>query len=577
MLKEPNRFQIWIKQHPEFAVALLFAAAAVILVIIVLLVFFPPQGEGAAVSDEAWMVEGTLLSSASDTFNDLVDPENTERSDDNGAIVNAADLTGESGRSHGIDVSKWQGKIDWKKVKKSGIEFAMIRIGYRGEDGIIYKDENADYNLQQADANGLLVGVYFFSTAISPVEAAQEADWTIRAIRGYPISYPVVYDCEGYLDPDSRMYDISPYDRAETAMVFLKQVKNAGYEPMLYGAAAELEDRSCWDLSVIASKYKIWVARYPTVTYPAISKPAYNGRIDAWQYTNKGSVQGVLGNVDMVVAYFERQKAKPKDSTAKPIVASSPATAEEKTYQKVEEQVTAKETTNLRTAPTTKSEVVATIHNGTFVTRIGIGTNGWSKLKYQGKMVYAITSYLTTEKKVASASSDSNEGKDSFEPVKETVTAKEKTNLRAAPSTTAKLVYTLKNGETVRRVGIDRAGGWSKLEYKGQTVYAITSFLTTNLTPVSSSPPTPSDGFELVDETVTAKEITNLRAAPSTTAELVYTLKNGETVRRIGIHRAGGWSKLEYKGQIVYAITSYLTTDLSPASSESSVKTTQEG
>ncbi|NMB42600.1 MAG: glycoside hydrolase family 25, partial [Clostridiales bacterium] len=100
---------------------------------------------------------------------------------------------------YGIDVSKWQGKIDWKKVKEAGVEFAMIRVGYRTlQSGIIYEDPYADYNLKQAIANGIPVGVYFFSTAKNKEEVLQEAQWVAKYIAPYKITYPVVYDCEGY-------------------------------------------------------------------------------------------------------------------------------------------------------------------------------------------------------------------------------------------------------------------------------------------------------------------------------------------------------------------------------------------
>ena len=155
------------------------------------------------------------------------------------------------GKSNGIDVSKWQGKIDWKKVKESGIEFAFIRIGYRGEDGKIYKDDNADYNIQQAQKADVLVGVYFFSTAISEEEAKEEANWTKQAIAGYSISYPVVYDCEGFSRDGSRMYGLTAEERTNYAMTFLKIVSDAGYDTMFYSSLSDAENQNVWDISKI--------------------------------------------------------------------------------------------------------------------------------------------------------------------------------------------------------------------------------------------------------------------------------------------------------------------------------------
>lgn len=492
---------------------------------------------------------------------DTVDPENAEIMEEDGADVNADELTAESGLSNGIDVSKWQGKIDWQRVKNSGIEFAFIRIGYRGENGKIYRDDNADYNIQQAQKVGVLVGVYFFSTAVNESEAAEEAQWTLQAIKGYSISYPVVYDCEGFRNDNSRMHEVTAGERTQNALAFLDTVSEAGYDAMLYGARNELLNPLYWQRSQIEEKYKLWIAQYPETTYPKKAKPDYIGRCDAWQYTDKGTVSGIDGNVDMVVCYFTKEETAPKDKNAAPGTAAAPLTEEEKLYTAVNETVTAKDATNLRRSATTKSDIVTTLKNGQTVTRTGIGSNGWSKLSYNGQTVYAITSYLTTDlsfETPAAPSQDIVSG-NTFEPKNDSVTAKEKVNLRTLPTTDSDVVYTLKSGEFLERTAVSNKG-WSRLIYNGQTVYAVTSYLTDKVTtpePETSQPE--SDGFTAVDEQVTAKVETNLRSAPSTAdSQVIYTLKNGEYVRRIGIH-TNGWSKLEYNGQTVYAITSYLT------------------
>jgi len=136
------------------------------------------------------------------------DPQPVVKEENSGTKVEATQLDKKSGKANGIDVSKWQGKIDWKRVKASGIEFAIIRIGYRAENGKIYKDECADYNIQQAVKNNILVGVYFFSTAVNKKEAKAEAEWTANTIKSYPVSYPVVYDCEGYENTDSSIHSL---------------------------------------------------------------------------------------------------------------------------------------------------------------------------------------------------------------------------------------------------------------------------------------------------------------------------------------------------------------------------------
>lgn len=496
------------------------------------------------------------------------DPENVETEEEDGADVDVQDLSEERGRSNGIDVSKWQGKIDWQKVKNSGIEFAFIRIGYRGENGVVYKDDNADYNIQQAQKAGVLVGVYFFSTAVSDAEAKEEAEWTLQAIEGYPISYPVVYDCEGYKNSTSRMFDLTATQRTTHAMTFLETVKDAGYDVMFYGARGEIEDEAYWDIQSIEKRYKIWVAQYSGVAYPQKDTPDYQGKTAAWQYTNKGRVDGVSGNVDMVVCYFTKKQVAAKNPSAVPPTAKAPLTDEEKLYTAVNEQVTAKELTNLRTAATTKSDIVVALKNGEVATRIGVGKNGWSKLQYNGQTVYAITSYLTTDLEIKQTIQTPGQQKDivaghEFSPKSDKVTAKEYVNLRVLPTTDSESVGQLKSGEFLERTAVSNRG-WSRLIYNGQVVYAKTSLLSNEVvTPVTpSTPPSTGDGYTSVDEQVTAKEKTNLRTKPTTGegSEIVHELLKGEYVRRIGVH-TNGWSKLEYNGQTVYAVSSYLTTE----------------
>lgn len=549
------------KNNKKLMIIVAVAAVAILITVIAIIVAIKSKNDNSP-------NEGNKEYNTNLTGDASLDPENVETEEEDGTVVEVEELTVESGRSNGIDVSKWQGKIDWQKVKNSGIEFAFIRIGYRGENGTIYKDDNADYNIQQAQKSGVLVGVYFFSTAVNETEAKEEAEWTLQAIKGYKISYPVVYDCEGYKISTSRMFDLSSGERTDNAMMFLKTASDAGYDVMFYGALSEIEDATYWDISRIEKKYKVWVAHYSSVAYPDKGKPDYANRCHAWQYTNKGSVSGISGNVDMVVCYFTKEEARAKDASAAPETAKTPLTDEEKIYTTVNEQVTAKDVTNLRDAATTKSNIVVALKNGEVVTRIGVGKNGWSKLNYNGKTVYAISSYLTTDltKKEPAKEPEKEPVKEkdiiaghTFTPKYDKVTAKEFVNLRALPTTDSEKVGTLNSGEFIERTAVSDKG-WSRLIYNGQAVYAVTSYLSNEVVvPKDPTPPTSDDGFTAVDEQVTAKEETNLRTKPTTDgSEIVYTLKHGEYVRRIGVH-SNGWSKLEYNGQIVYAITSYLT------------------
>jgi uncharacterized protein YgiM (DUF1202 family) len=215
------------------------------------------------------------------------------------------------------------------------------------------------------------------------------------------------------------------------------------------------------------------------------------------------------------------------------------------------------------------------LKNGEVATRIGVGKNGWSKLKYNGQVVYAITSYLTTDLETKDTIQTPGQQKDivaghEFSPKSDKVTAKEYVNLRVLPTTDSDSVGQLKSGEFIERTAVSNKG-WSRLIYNGQVVYAKSSLLSNEVvTPVTpTTPPETGDGYQPVDEQVTAKKETNLRTQPTTGegSEIVHTLLKGEYVRRIGVH-TNGWSKLEYNGQTVYAISSYLTTEQVQASEQ---------
>lgn len=164
----------------------------------------------------------------------------------------------------GVDVARYQGTIDWPTVAASGVDFAIVRLGYRSlVDGVITEDSNAAYNLQQAGKAGLKLGAYFFSTAITEEEAIEEANWVADYLAPYAITYPVAYNCEGFGDPQNRQYPLSKTQRTDIALAFLKQIEKRGYEAMFYASKNEMTDDAKWEVSRIDPHYKIWVAQYP--------------------------------------------------------------------------------------------------------------------------------------------------------------------------------------------------------------------------------------------------------------------------------------------------------------------------
>ncbi len=192
----------------------------------------------------------------------------------------------------GIDVSSWQGKINWEKVKESGVDFVILRVGLRNiEDGEINEDYQFRYNASECNRLGIPIGVYFFSTARSEIEVLEEASFTLNIIKDYKITYPVAYDLESF--GEGRLKRVSDDTINYNALVFLDYFKVHGYNGMLYSNKNDILDH--WDLSRFGN-YKIWYANY--------SGELYDGRIDMLQYDNEGRINGVYATVDNNEAYF---------------------------------------------------------------------------------------------------------------------------------------------------------------------------------------------------------------------------------------------------------------------------------
>lgn len=235
----------------------------------------------------------------------LTEPDSGEDSMQSGILKEKEAFRETDDITMGIDVSKFQETIDWEQVAESGVDFAMIRVGYRKSvAGEIVEDECARYNLQEAAANGIWIGAYFFSTAVNEAEAEEEAEWVCRILEGYPITYPVVYNCEGFQEETSRQYGMTVEERTALAQVFLDRIEEAGYTGMFYAARSELQDSLFWDTEILEQRYRIWVAQYLADVYPEIPGPEYDGSFAMWQYTDEGTVPGIRTVVDLNVAYF---------------------------------------------------------------------------------------------------------------------------------------------------------------------------------------------------------------------------------------------------------------------------------
>lgn len=194
----------------------------------------------------------------------------------------------------GIDVSKYQPSINWSSVKDSGVSFVIIRCGYRGSStGVLVQDPYFTSHIKGAKAAGLKVGIYFFTTAVTEAEAIEEASMCAYLCSGYGINYPVFIDCESSNRPGYNGMGVE--QRTQIIKAFCNTIKSAGYTPGVYSNKTWFTEKI--NASAL-SGYKIWLAQYNS------AGPTYKGRYDLWQYTSKGSVPGISGNVDMNQSYL---------------------------------------------------------------------------------------------------------------------------------------------------------------------------------------------------------------------------------------------------------------------------------
>lgn len=196
------------------------------------------------------------------------------------------------GSSVGIAVSKWNGTINWEAVKNAGIEYAVIRCGYRGaSQGNLIENPEFENNIRGATAAGLKVGVYFFTQAVDEREAVEEASMVLNQIESYKIPYPVFLEVE---PSGGRGDSVSRETRTAVCRAFCQTIQNEGYTAGIYSNKTWLEAEM--DASAL-SDYKVWLVQYAAA-------PAYTGHYDLWQYRSTGNVTGISGDVDMNISYL---------------------------------------------------------------------------------------------------------------------------------------------------------------------------------------------------------------------------------------------------------------------------------
>lgn len=212
--------------------------------------------------------------------------------EDSGFVTYQAE--GETLTKKGIDVSKYQGEIDWAAVKNDGVDYAIIRVGIRGySEGGILEDEFFRQNIEGATANGIPVGVYFFTQALNEEEALEEANFVIEMLQGYELTYPVYLDIEDVKKESCRTNVLTVTERTNNAKVFLEAVKEAGYQPAIYGNMKTF--LLMLDLSAL-EQYDKWFAGYTLPIY-------YPYEYKMLQYSEKGQVAGINGQVDVNICF----------------------------------------------------------------------------------------------------------------------------------------------------------------------------------------------------------------------------------------------------------------------------------
>lgn len=184
----------------------------------------------------------------------------------------------------GIDVSKWQGVIDWAKVKSSGIQFAIIRSSC----GTTYLDPQLQANVKGCEANGIPYGFYHYTYAKTVAEAEKEAEYFLKAIAGYSPSYPVYFDIE-----DNNLQGLGKTLLTDMTVAFCGKLEKAGYYSAVYANKYWLS--SILDYSRLA-RFDCWLAQYST-------QATWDGNYGIWQFSSRGKVNGIIGNVDMDTAY----------------------------------------------------------------------------------------------------------------------------------------------------------------------------------------------------------------------------------------------------------------------------------
>ncbi len=421
----------------------------------------------------------------------------------------------------GIDVSKWNGTIDWKSVKNSGIDYVIIRAGY----GTSTVDPQFKTYIEGAKNAGLKIGVYWFSYATSTEKAIIEAQKCLETLSPYKnsITYPVFFDFEYDSVAYAKKNGVKVTKELATKMAnaFINTVESKGYTTGIY---TNKDFSSTYYAEDLINSNNLWVAQYSSTN-------TFGRPYSMWQYSEKGIVPGIKGYVDLnytCLKTFNSNNSSsniPSNSTGKGVTTAN---------------------VNFRNSASTSSSIITTIPKNTTVEIIDKSTTGWYKIKYKGVTGYVSSKYVSLN---VNNTDDSSTNKPSTSTQKGVTT--DNVNFRNSASTSSSIITTIPKNTTIQV--IDKStSGWYKVEYRGNIGYVSNKYVTLNTNGSTTDKPS----------TYTEKGVTtdnlNFRKSASSSSSILATIPRNTTIEIID-KSSSGWYKVKYKGNTGYVSSKYVT------------------
>ena len=477
------------------------------------------------------------------------------------------DLAGQTGYIHpgylqlkalekGIDVSKWNGDIDWQKVKNAGIDYVIIRAGYRTSA----VDPKFKQNIEGARAAGLKICIYWFSYATSPEMAKQEAQKCIDTISPYKdsINYPVFFDYEDYSinDRTDKTVQITKELVSEMAASFMNTMNSAGYASGIY--TNQSFSKQYFNADLLNSN-NVWIARYN-------SSITFDKAYSMWQYTSNGVVDGINGNVDINYTFLKPdmtvhvQQPEAPSVPEVPVQPEAPSVPETPVQPEVpsvpeapvqpapiSETGVTTANLNLREGASTSAKRVTTIPKGKSIEIVDKSISGWYKVVYNGTTGYVSSDYVSI------GGNNNNTNTNPPATTSEAGVTTANLNLRQGASTSAKRITTIPKGKSIEIV--DKSiSGWYKVVYNGTTGYVSSDYVSIggNNNNTNTNPPASTS-----EAGVTTANL-NLRQGASTSAKRITTIPKGKSIEIVD-KSISGWYKVVYNGTTGYVSSDYVS------------------